>query len=246
MTLSEQGRDPRQQEPQPDQVSDVEVLLPWYVAGTLRRRDRQRVEEALRNDPALAEHLDCVREELAETIHLNETLGAPSPHAAERLMAAIDAEATRKHAPGIAAGWLTGFFANLSPRTMAVAASFAMLAIALQAVAIVDVFTKSQVTVPGAGQGGGQGTGQGTGQSTGQTAEHKNGTFAMVRFARQASAGEITNFLQNYQAALVDGPTPGGLYRVRVAMSSLAKEELARIVARMRQDRVVETAEPGQ
>lgn len=238
MTLSEQGRDPRQ----PDEVSDIEALLPWYVAGTLRRRDRQRVEEALRKDPALAAHLDCVREELAETIHLNETLGAPSPHAAERLMAAIDAEATRKRAPGAAAGWLTGFFANLSPRTMAVAASFAMLAIALQAVAIVDVFTKPQATVSAEGQGGGQGTGQGTGQ----TAEHKNGTFAMVRFARQASAGEITNFLQNYKAALVDGPTPGGLYRVRVAMSSLAKEELARIVARMRQDRVVETAEPGQ
>ena len=55
--------------------------------------------------------------------------------------------------------------------------------------------------------------------------------FAMVRFARQASAAEITNFLQNYQATLVDGPTPGGLYRVRVAMTSLAKEELSRIIA---------------
>jgi hypothetical protein len=29
-------------------------------------------------------------------------------------------------------------------------------------------------------------------------------------------------------------------------MTSIAKEELARIVAKMRQDRVVETAEPGQ
>jgi len=234
MTLSEQGRDPRFQQPQAEQPSDIEALLPWYAAGTLRRRERQRVEEALRRDPALARHLDLVREELAETIHLNETLGAPSPRAAERLMAAIDAEATRKRAPAVATGWLTGFFANLSPRTMAVAASFAMLAIALQAVAIVDIFTKPQAASPGAVQGGTV------------TAERKNGTFAMVRFARQASAGEITNFLQNYQAALVDGPTPGGLYRVRIAMTSLAKEELARIVARMRQDHVVETAEPGQ
>jgi hypothetical protein len=236
MTLGEQGRDPRPQREQ--EPSDIEVLLPWYVAGTLRRRDRQRVEEALRKDPALAEHLDCVREELAETIHLNETLGAPSPHAAERLMAAIDAEATRKRAPGAAAGWLTGFFANLSPRTMAVAASFAMLAIALQTVAIVDIFTKPQAGMPGVAPDGGPIAGQG--------GAHKNGTFAMVRFARQASAAEITNFLQTYQAALVDGPTPGGLYRVRIAMTSLAKEELAKIVARMRQDRVVETAEPGQ
>jgi hypothetical protein len=227
------GRDQRPQQPQPEQPSDIEALLPWYVAGTLRRRERQRVEEALRDDPALAQHLDLVREELAEAIHLNETLGAPSPHAAERLMAAIDAEATRKRAPGVTASWITGFFANLSPRTMAVAASFAMLAIALQAVAIVDIFTKPPAVMP-------------AGEGAGSAGDHKNGTFAMVRFARQASAAEITKFLQNYQAALVDGPTPGGLYRVRVAMSSLAKEELARIVARMRQDRVVETAEPGQ
>ncbi len=78
------------------------------------------------------------------------------------------------------------------------------------------------------------------------SAEHRGGTFAMVRFVRQASAGEITSFLQNYQAALVDGPTPGGLYRVRVAMTSLAKEELARIVQRMRQERIVEFAEADE
>jgi hypothetical protein len=208
---------------------EIELLLPWYAAGTLRRRDRLRVEEALRNDPGLAFKADLVREELAEDIHLNETLGAPPPQAADRLMAAIDAETTRKRAPGASASWLTGFFASLSPRTLAMAASFAVLAIALQAVMLVDVFTKPQATETDAAA----------------TAGHRNGTFAMVRFARQASAAEITNFLQNYQAALVDGPTPGGLYRVRLAVKSLAKEELARIVQRMRQDRIVESAEPA-
>lgn len=56
---------------------DIEALLPWYAAGTLRRRDRQRVEEVLRDDAELSRQIDLVREELAETIHLNETLGAP-------------------------------------------------------------------------------------------------------------------------------------------------------------------------
>src|SRR5271166_4768325 len=128
-------------------------------------------------------------------------------------MAAIDAEADaarKRAAPGAVAGWLTGFFANLSPRTMAVAASFAMLAIALQTVAIVDIFTRPQSTNPQAASSQ-FGAEKGLVLAEGQSAERKNGTFAMVRFARQASAGEITNFLQNYQAALVDGPTPGGL-----------------------------------
>src|ERR1700734_2064967 len=91
--------------------TEIEALLPWYAAGTLRRRDRQRVEAALRQDAELARQgvvrqgvvrqglarqdlahqIELVREELAETIHLNETLGAPPPHVADRLMAAIDA-----------------------------------------------------------------------------------------------------------------------------------------------------------
>ena len=54
--------------------TEIETLLPWYAAGTLRRRDRQRVEDALRYDPALARHADLVREELAETISFNEFL----------------------------------------------------------------------------------------------------------------------------------------------------------------------------
>jgi hypothetical protein len=39
---------------------------------------------------------DLVRQELAETIHLNETLGAPSERAMEKLFIAIEAEEARK------------------------------------------------------------------------------------------------------------------------------------------------------
>jgi hypothetical protein len=148
-------------------------------------------------------------------------------------MAAIDAEAsaTPKRVPGAAAGWLTGLFPSLSPRTMAVAASFATLVIGLQAFLLADVFTRPTVQP------------QSPAQSPGPV--HLGlggGSFAMVRFARQASAGEITSFLQHYQAAVVDGPNTGGAYRVRVAMGRLAKDEIARIVERMRRDRVVEFA----
>jgi anti-sigma-K factor RskA len=222
MTLSNIQREP----------SEIETLLPWYAAGTLRHRDRQRVEEALRRDPDLARKVELVREELAETIHLNETLGAPPPQAADRLMAAIDAEtvATRRRVPGATANWFTGFFASLSPRTLAVAASFATLAIALQAVMLFDAFTKPSDTVV----------------TRGLVPEQRNGAFAMVRFARQASAAEITNFLRSYQAALVDGPTPSGLYRVRVAMKAMARDELRHVVQQMREDQIVESAEPSE
>ena len=213
--------------------TEIETLLPWYAAGTLRRRDRQRVEDALRYDPALAHHADLVREELAETISFNESLGVPSARCMDRLMAAIDAETTatrKRNSTRAVAGQFATFIAGFSPRTLAVAASFAVAAIALQAFLLVSMATKPQAPFETA--------------SLNPTVTG-HGTFAMVRFAREASAGEITRFLEEYQATLVDGPKPGGFYRVRLTMKTLAKEELARIVSRMRQERVVETASAG-
>src|SRR5262245_53017999 len=70
---------------------EIEELLPWHAAGTLNRRDADRVEQALAGDRELARRYELVRQELAETIHLNETLGAPSVRAMEKLFAAIDA-----------------------------------------------------------------------------------------------------------------------------------------------------------
>jgi anti-sigma-K factor RskA len=225
---SDSARNARDIEP-----TEVETLLPWYAAGTLRRRDRQRVEEALRSDPDLARHAELVREELAETIYLNESLGVPSPRAMDRLMAAIDDETVkRQRASARAVGTLFGsFIASFSPRTLAVAASVAVAAIALQAFLLVGQYTKP----PG-----------GYGTASVSTPNPGHGTYAMVRFAREASAAEITRFLEEYQATLVDGPKDGGVYRVRIAMKSLAKEEIARIVSRMRQERVVQSANPGE
>lgn len=73
----------------------IEVLLPWHAAGRLSRREAELVERALAADKELARRYDLVRQELTETIHLNETLGIPSPRASEKLFAAIEAEEAR-------------------------------------------------------------------------------------------------------------------------------------------------------
>src|SRR5512138_1873869 len=79
-----------------DEPGEIEMLLPWHAAGTLSTRDARRVEEALASDPALARQYAVIREEYAETISLNESLGAPSARAMQKLFAAIDAEPERK------------------------------------------------------------------------------------------------------------------------------------------------------
>src|SRR5262249_26775489 len=113
---------------------EIEMLLPWHAAGTLNARDARRVEEALARDADLARQYAVIREEYAETIHLNESLGAPSARAMQKLFAAIDAEPARK--PSLTSRFSAGiaqFFAGLSPRTLAYASGVAAVALLLQA-----------------------------------------------------------------------------------------------------------------
>jgi hypothetical protein len=74
---------------------NIEELLPWHATGTLSRRDADRVEQALAGDRELTRRYELVLQELAETTRLNETLGAPSARAMEKLFAVINAEEVR-------------------------------------------------------------------------------------------------------------------------------------------------------
>jgi hypothetical protein len=206
---------------------DIEELLPWHAAGTLSRRDAQRVEDAIERDPELARRYALVRDELGETIVLNETLGAPSSRAMESLFAKIDAEPARRSARSLGLGVrLGGFFASLSPRTLAFAGGAAALAILLQAGIIAGVVLKEQ-------NAGGYVTASST------TTEASAGAFALIRFAPQATQDEVTKFLEANKLAIVAGPTGGGLYRVKVAPAPLPQAELAAIVKKLQDNKAV-------
>jgi hypothetical protein len=206
---------------------DIEALLPWHAAGTLSRRDALRVEEALTSDRELAREYAQVREELAETIRLNETLGAPSVRAMERLFAAIEAEAPRQQSRSLNIGArLAEFIAGFSPRALAVAASAAALALILQAGVITAVLVSDQVRFDTASTGG-------------PTLEEREGATAFIRFSPQTTAGDITKFLQANRGTTVEGPKAEGLYQIRVMAGDKSKEELARITKQMQQDKLV-------
>ena len=207
--------------------ADIEQLLPWHAAGTLSRRDAERVEDALAHDAELARRYEMVREELGETIRLNETLGAPSARAMEKLFAKIDAEPARKPTMSLNLGArIAEFFASLSPRTLAWSASAAVLAILLQAAILADVVLKEHQTA-------------GYQTASAPATAPADGAFALIRFAPQASAADITKFLEANKASIVSGPTAGGMYRVRVAVTGLPKADLAAIVKKLQEDKVV-------
>ncbi|MGB8184930.1 MAG: hypothetical protein WA750_14620 [Pseudolabrys sp.] len=205
---------------------EIEELLPWHAAGTLSRRDAQRVEDALANDPELARRYALVREEFGETIHLNETLGAPSARALEKLFAKIDVEPERRQAVSLNLGSRIGeFFASLSPRTLAWSASAAAIAILLQAGLLADIMLKETKT--------------GYETASAPTTDPGVGAFTLIRFAPQASSDDITKFLEANKLSIAAGPMAGGLYKVRVAVTGIPKGELANIVKKLQQDKVV-------
>jgi hypothetical protein len=217
--------------------SEIEMLLPFHATGTLNARDARRVEEALARDPELARQYAVIREEYAETIHLNESLGAPSARAMQKLFAAIDAEPARR--PSVSFNFsarISEFFAKLSPRTLAWSASLGALALLLQAGVIGAVLVKSQDS-----------SFQTASLSTNEpiTRDLAAGTppHALVRFAPDARIADITALLDNYHASIIDG-AKGGMFRLQFGNRAMSKEEIAALISKLQGEKIVSVAVP--
>jgi hypothetical protein len=218
---------------------EIEMLLPFHAAGTLNARDARRVEEALASDPDLARQYSVIREEYAETISLNESLGAPSARAMQKLFAAIDGEPERK--PSVSMSFsarVSEFFARLSPRTLAWSASLGAVALLLQAGVIGTVLMKNQ--------GGSFQTASlsmnepSSGPVTRDLGSSLAPTRALVRFAPEARIADITALLDNYQASIIDG-AKGGMFRVQFG-KAMSKEEASALISRLQREKIVSLA----
>jgi anti-sigma factor RsiW len=213
--------------------SEIELLLPWHAAGTLNARDARRVEEALASDPALARQYAAVRGEYEETIHLNESLGAPSARAMQKLFAAIDAEPARATGSLPLSARVATFFASLSPRTLAWSASLGAIALLLQAGIIGAVLMKTQTS-----------TFQTASLSTGAPITRELGAAApsraLVRFTPEARVADITALLDSYQASII-GDARGGMFRLQFD-KAMSQDELTALLGRMQREKFVNLA----
>jgi anti-sigma factor RsiW len=221
-------------EQEPQQPSEIELLLPWHAAGTLNARDTRRVDEALARDPELARQYAVIREEYAETIHLNESLGAPSTRAMQKLFASIDAEPARHPRGSLElplSARISGFFASLSPRTLAWSASLGALALLLQAGLIGAVLVKNQ---PGSFQTASLSMNEPVTRTLGVEAPPR----ALVRFAPDARVADITALLDSYQASIVDG-AKGGLFRLQFGNKAMTKDEVSALIGRLQNEKIV-------
>jgi hypothetical protein len=216
---------------------EIEALLPWHAAGTLTRREAQRVEQALAADADLAAQYATIREDLAETIVANETLGAPSARAMQKLMADIEADtssARRARTSFNLGAWLSETLSSFSPRTLAWSATAAALAVVLQAGLLAGMFVSER-----------QGTSFQTASFHDVTRSiPDDGSYLIMSFSPQANVADVNKLLNTYKMAVVDGPNGGNVYTVRLAMTGMPKEELARLVKQLQDEKAVTLVGP--
>lgn len=205
---------------------ELEELLPFYANGRISDADKRRVETALAGDTELAARLDLIRDDMAETVLLNESLGAPSHNALEKLMAGIEAEVrpapllTRAQENGRGLlGWLGGLLAAQTPRRLAYASAAALALIVLQGVAITGLALRD----------GGPGY-----QTASAPGTRTSESYVLLSFSPEAKAGEIASFFKRFDASVVDGPRANGFFKVRVGDASLSTAQVDAIAARMK------------
>jgi hypothetical protein len=216
-------------------ADDIEALLPWYAAGTLDAREADQVAEALATDTDLARRLDLVREEMTEAIILNEALGAPSARVMEKLFSAIDGERRNGREPA-AEGGLIGRLAELfSPRVYALAGAAAVLLIAVEAAVIARLELHDRGT-----SGGGYVI-----QSLPPTHGLER-NVALVQFAPQASMADVTRFLAERGAAILEGPD-NGLYKIRLGEKNyVPKDERDGLIKAFQSSKIIASANPAE
>jgi anti-sigma-K factor RskA len=211
--------------------SEIELLLPWYAAGTLDARESQQVESALANDPELAARYEWVRAELEQETLVSDAAGEPSGRDVKTLFAKIDAlparQSRRQPQSSSFGERVAEFLASLSPRTLAWSAAAAALAIALQAGLLADLMIKERTA-------GGYDT------AAAPANAQSDGAYVLIRFKPQATATDIANFLDGNKFSIVSGPSVGQLFLVRVAPNKLAKDDLMRVVTTLQGDKVVD------
>jgi anti-sigma factor RsiW len=204
---------------------EIEMLLPWYVSGRLDAGDRARVESYVARDAGLRHQLDLIRAERQETVGANEALRTAPAGALDRLMASLPPRRpslAQRFTSSTIYQTVADFFAAPTVRGVRFAAVAAALLLLVQAAAITTLLVR--------GEGGG------TYQTASGQSDDK-GVSALVVFTEDARLPAISRLLADLDATIVDGPKPGGVYKVRIRTSDrsdAARDALLRRFAERR------------
>ncbi|MER9076378.1 anti-sigma factor [Mesorhizobium sp. M0904] len=183
---------------------EMEMLLPFYLNGSLEGTELEAIEEWLASDPAAMAALGEAEAEFSGTAAANEAIRPPAD-ALSRFAKALDAEAGPARGPA-ASSWL----AQAWSRFMAVPAGIAWAA---AAVLLALVVTQSFVQT---------GNKDGDFEIAGSDDDLAKMPFALVKFKPDAKLSDIVAFLDKNQLTIAGGPTADGVFRLGVPAKTAA------------------------
>jgi len=204
---------------------EMEMLLPFYLNGTLESEELAEVEAWLNSDPEAPAALREAEAEFSGTHASNEAIRVPAD-ALSRFSSALDGvagPARSASAPSLAA--------RLWQRVMGVPAGVAWAA----AAAAVALLLVQAVMEPGGGGGDFEVAGSG---------DPADLPFALVTFRPEAAIGDINEFLSGNGAVVISGPAAGGVFRIAIPASTPA--EYDRLVGLIAAQPFAETVLPGR
>ncbi|MER9441158.1 anti-sigma factor [Mesorhizobium sp. M0340] len=183
---------------------EMEMLLPFYLNGSLEGTELEAIEEWLASDPAAMAALGEAEAEFSGTAAAKEAIRPPAD-ALSRFAKTLDAEAGPARGPA-ASSWL----AQAWSRFMAAPAGIAWAA---AAVLLALVVTQSFV------QTGNRG---GDFEIAGSEDDLAKMPFALVKFKPDAKLSDIVAFLDQNQLTIAGGPTADGVFRLGVPAKTAA------------------------
>jgi len=197
---------------------EVEKLLPWYVTRRLGRADVSRVEDYLRRHPDMSTQLDLIRTEREASVRANEAIGLPSAGAREQPLASLPAARARRQAQWRAN---VGTFVSVTAGRLQWAALVALAVAQAAIIAGLLVFSDDATYRVAAGPPPGA---------------HLS---ALVAFADEAKAAAISRLLTEFDATIVDGPKPGGVYKINLRSGDKSRTAQQALLVRLAERRDV-------
>lgn len=203
---------------EPLERSEIELLLPWYVTGRLDAADTARVEAFLAAHPDMQRQLALVREEQAGSASANEALGQPSQGLIDRAMASLSREVGTPL--WLRATWdkVAAFFAAPTPAGLRWAAAAAGLLLLAQTAVIGALISDRFSNIY---------------ETAGSKLTPAAGPTLLVGFADGATASAITALLAEFDAQVIEGPKPGGMYRLRLTRTPATQTALQEVMRRL-------------
>ena len=203
----------------PQDMSEEELLAPWYVTGKLEEAEARELEALAKEDPEFLALLAEAGREQQATAAVNEGLGKPSPAVWERLERSIEHE-SREEAGAQRASFfegiktkVSGFFSGLTmPQWQAIAAAAVAICV-VQAGAIAYYAQERQPAR--------YGTASGPASSTAAKRAF------IVSFSQAATMADINALLDDAGASIVDGPSADALYHLAMRDDTVEAKDIA-------------------